>query len=607
MLRPRFIWLVFVVAVGVISAAMGWMTHTTLRLEQAEMRAARQSESERLALWRMDSAVVPLVAQESARPPSEYRSFVEAQHAYSKMFSRIEAGEIQVPSSLLTFRSPYIRLHFQLRPDGQWSCPQVPTGNMRDLAEANYTTHERIEACALQLDDLKAHVQWEELDAAVFRNEALWSPPEDAVTPLPPAPQQPQAGNVIEQQFLQQQAVQSNRSYYEAQRRNQAVAANAAPFQQPAAPPLLDEPGPPPEAVAPHQQPMRATWVGESLLLVRRVGSGKADLVQGCLLHWPAIRERLRDEIHDLLPDARLEPARHEADGAQHLRLASLPVQLVPGLTPMAQAPFFSPLRISLVIAWSGLVLAAAAVAILLLAAVRLSERRGAFVSAVTHELRTPLTTFQLYTEMLAEDMVSSEEKRKSYLNTLRLEAGRLGHLVENVLSFARLDGSRSRARREDVPLTGLLARMEGTLVDRAERAGMTLELTWPDDDRLVASGDAGAIERIVFNLIDNASKYAAPDAADRRIHVEGSRVGERIMLRVRDHGRGVSRGQRRKLFRPFSKSATEAAHSAPGVGLGLALSRRLARSMGGDLWIDRTVGDGACFVLTLSAGQSNR
>jgi len=72
------------------------------------------------------------------------------------------------------------------------------------------------------------------------------------------------------------------------------------------------------------------------------------------------------------------------------------------------------------------------------------------------------------------------------------------------------------------------------------------------------------------------------------------------IELRVRDHGPGISGAASRRLFRSFSKSAHDAANSAPGVGLGLALSRRLARDMGARLRLDKTVTDGACFVLAL-------
>ena len=238
--------------------------------------------------------------------------------------------------------------------------------------------------------------------------------------------------------------------------------------------------------------------------------------------------------------------------------------------------------------------LAATAVAVLLLCVVRLSERRGAFVSAVTHELRTPFTTFRLYTEMLAEGIVPTEEKRKSYLQTLRVEADRLGHLVENVLSYARLENGRSSLVKDEIELVELLGRLESPLRerDRAERHDLGVR-DLPGDSPLCVRGDGAAIERIVINLVDNACKYATA-ADNRNIHLTCRGEGHQVLLEVRDHGQGLAKKSARRLFRPFSKSATEAAHSAPGVGLGLALCRRLAKSLGGQLDINHNVEDGA-------------
>ena len=241
----------------------------------------------------------------------------------------------------------------------------------------------------------------------------------------------------------------------------------------------------------------------------------------------------------------------------------------------------------------------------LLFGVVRLSERRAAFVSAVTHELRTPLTTFQMYAEMLSEGMVPDPDRQRGYLNTLRAEAARLIHLVENVLSYARLERSTSQHRMKDVPLGELIEQVKGRLIDRARPAGM--ELVDRGDDSAfstVVRVNPSAVEQILFNLVDNACKYAGT-GADKRLCLIAKRSGRATFrvqgqLRLRDHGPGISRGDCRRLFRPFSKSAQEAANSAPGVGLGLALSRRLARDMGGDLRLDTSVADGACFVLTL-------
>ncbi len=347
--------------------------------------------------------------------------------------------------------------------------------------------------------------------------------------------------------------------------------------------------------------PMQALWQDGMLIMVRRTMLEGRESIQGCLLNWPEIRQRLLLDITDLLPEAKLIPIDDAPNDNGILMLATLPVLLSPGQALGDRVPAVTPIRLSLVIAWGGVFLAAAAVAVLLMCVVRLSERRGAFVSAVTHELRTPLTTFRLYTEMLADGIVPTEEKRQSYLQTLRVEADRLGHLVENVLSYARLENGRTRKVKDEINLADLIERIEQPLRERTERGGMTLDLDICRDPEPCILGDGEAIERIVFNLVDNACKYAT-EAANRKIHLACHREEKQVVLEVRDHGQGITKPFTRRLFRPFSKSATEAAHSAPGVGLGLALCSRLAKSMGGQLAINQNVKEGACLILRLPA-----
>jgi signal transduction histidine kinase len=110
---------------------------------------------------------------------------------------------------------------------------------------------------------------------------------------------------------------------------------------------------------------------------------------------------------------------------------------------------------------------------------------------------------------------------------------------------------------------------------------------------------DRSAVERILSSLIDNAGKYTRA-ASDRRIHLDAETDDRAVHLTVSDHGPGIEPREARRLFRPFHKSARDAAQSAPGVDLGLALSRRLARVRGGDLNVVRGRPAGAAFCLWL-------
>jgi signal transduction histidine kinase len=112
---------------------------------------------------------------------------------------------------------------------------------------------------------------------------------------------------------------------------------------------------------------------------------------------------------------------------------------------------------------------------------------------------------------------------------------------------------------------------------------------------------DQAIVEQILFNLVDNAAKYARA-AENRQIHVEARREGEWIKLVVKDHGPGIEQRAWGRAPRAFGKSAQQSAETAPGVGLGLALCRRLARQLGGRLEIGGANGEGATVSLLLPA-----
>ena len=585
MKRPWHPWLTLGLALAVLLGGMAWVSLTALRLDAAQadarQRAAREGKV-RLALWRMDSALAPLISQENAQPYFAYSPFSPAERAYTKMFQKIEHGEVLVPSPLLTAASPHILLHFQFAPDGALSSPQVPTGNMRDLAESGYTTHEKIEAAAARLADLADRLTRAKLVAVLPGRKPKPAVASGSATPAAEQPPVPSTTQEAQTSVEWQARVQRTRQAYN-------IAQSGAPAQT-VGPPGADAP-------RVHGELMRPVWLAGALLLARRVTVDGGDYVQGCWLDWPAIRSWLVGDVRDLLPEARLEPVTSDGEMEPSRMLAGLPVRLVPGALRVPRRRGLSAVALSLLIAWGCVLLAGIGAAGVLSAVMSLSERRAAFVSAVTHEMRTPLTTFQMYTEMLSEGMVDAA-KTQRYLSTLRAEAQRLGHLVENVLAYARLEQSPKPRRTDAVTLTGLVSDLRERFAERTRQAGMRFVVEAGRDEFFVRA-DVSAVERILFNLIDNSCKYAA-SGPDKRIHLVLDRVGRFARLRVWDHGPGISAELAARLFRPFSKSAHDAAHSAPGIGLGLALSRRLARRMGGDLVLDRSVAAGACFALTL-------
>lgn len=167
----------------------------------------------------------------------------------------------------------------------------------------------------------------------------------------------------------------------------------------------------------------------------------------------------------------------------------------------------------------------------------KLSERRASFVSAVTHELRTPLTTFRLYSDILQNDAVSPE-KRPAYLSTLSREADRLSHLVENVLAFSKIERGSARSSVSEHDIGELLESMRERFEARLSAARLTLEMNIGSPFR--CSIDSNALEHILFNLIDNAAKYAA-GSEPPIVSIEISNLSNRLEIKVSDHGPGIS------------------------------------------------------------------
>lgn len=569
MKHPWAIWVAFVACVCAAASALAWLGATMLRLERAEFQMRQQSavdERVQLALWRMESALAPLIAEEGARPFFTYSAFYPTERAYTRMFEAVHKGDVLVASPLLTLASDRVLLHFQFAPDGALTSPQVPGGNMRDLAESRYINSAQLETAVQRLDTLRTGISQPSMQMACSIDSEA---------------QNAELMNRFEPQVAQ--SVRQSRGTIEYEKRAwnmQKVKTTAQEVGGEVA-----------------QDPLLAAWIGDFLILGRGVRVGNSRFLQGCWLNWPAIRAELQATVADLIPGASLEPVRDDADESTR-RLAALPIKLVPGSPATLTEVPWSPLRVSLTIAWAGLLLSAGAIALVLASALALSERRAAFVSAVTHELRTPLTTFRLYTEMLRDQMVADPKTRSAYLETLHSESSRLGHLVENVLSFARLERGRSIVRRDLLTPRALLDRAWPALEATAQRGGMALVRDCAQAEVTLRT-DASIVEQILSNLLDNATKYAST-SGDRRIQVSCELSEKHVMIKVRDHGPGLSERALSRLFRPFSKSAHDAAASAPGVGLGLALSRRLARALGGDLRLIENSNAGACFGLQL-------
>lgn len=224
------------------------------------------------------------------------------------------------------------------------------------------------------------------------------------------------------------------------------------------------------------------------------------------------------------------------------------------------------------------------------------SLNKSTFVSSVSHELKTPLTTIRLYAEMLGEHRVKDEDKRRRYLETITAESQRLTRLVNNVLDFSRLDKGPPKRNPVRLDLVGWLRDQAEGVRLRLGEAGMTLALDFPDTPVMVEV-DTDSFGQVFLNLVDNAIKYAA-SGKQLKIGLISDRSG--VAIRFEDHGPGVPRKHRRRIFQPFHRVDTSLTAHQAGCGLGLSIASRLIHDEGGELTYDEAVSPGACFTVRL-------
>lgn len=599
--RSWLIWSVLLGCAALILGMFAWITERALNSEKERAEAEAASllgERVRLSLSRMDGIGTDLLVSENLRAPMFYRAFFSPSDIVTNQFQDVEQGVVLQPSPLLLEEVEFVDLHFEMNARGELSSPQVPVGNQRDRASGFGMEDGRLVEMEERLKRLSGLVPRVPVFAALFggAQEDLLVEADEANRWLSKnaaniAPSKPEVKEEYQDQLAKREEASRSKSY------NQRVQKAVKKSEDWGKTKGLESPQKfNPDSIL-SVSPFLSLWHGEELFFVREIRRLRSRSYQGLWVARAELEKALMAEVPLDLGEAAL--ARSDQASENAARLVSLPWALLPGPAPSLEIPALTPLRKTLIAGWVAALFALLALSLLLAGVMKLSERRAAFVSSVTHELRTPLTTFRLYSEMLVEGMVTDEEKKQEYLRTMLSESDRLNHLVENVLSYARIERGNARSKFEKLAVADLVERMRPVLQRRVDQEDAALSIELSDDLGRVET-DVTAVEQILFNLIDNACKYGLPEGEQGHVTLSVRKQGRGVAFEVRDEGRGIARSEKRRLFRAFHKSAHEAAHDKPGVGLGLALCRRLARALGGDLSLGKVEERGASFVLVL-------
>lgn len=562
---------------GVVLVGVGWLVVHALAGASAAEADRHRAVAERL-FDELEGELSAIVAREESRSFLEYRYFyVPEDNAYDPALVLSELSRVPDDPSIVGW--------FQVDPGNVVSTPLVPRDNEVRLANATGSWTGDPAAVGVQNEItqvLAALPGWSE--PARPEPKLVERPTQVAVMPVPmPGSSLLLNRGSSKRSDRQAQVVSTKQVNIESFNTNDEPVDNLV-QQQRAAPPQLN---PDVDVVV---SPISGLRRDNHLVLHRIVKTNEGvEHRQGVVLRIDALVEKLE---RTALDGSELRPYVHLAwDGAPALALPyrydhrfAEPFTSLRVMASMDRVPALIGREASTVRWLAGVVL----VAILggglgLYRAVRTqleyARRRSDFVAAVSHELKTPLTTIRMYAEMLRDGMVPTSERQRAYHHTITMESDRLGRLIANVLELARLE----RGGARPVEVVGAVEPVLREAVDivrpHAERAGFTIRIH-AAPDLPPARIDRDALVQIVVNLVDNAVKFAVD--GERNIELTLTAAGERVLLRVRDHGPGVPRSHLRKVFDPFWRGERELTRKTRGTGIGLALVRGLAEQMGG-------------------------
>lgn len=225
------------------------------------------------------------------------------------------------------------------------------------------------------------------------------------------------------------------------------------------------------------------------------------------------------------------------------------------------------------------------------------NQAKSEFLAKMSHELRTPLNAISGYAELLelgiAGDLTTGQ---REYLHRIKMSQAHLLTLIDDVINFARLEAGKLNLTYSATPVCELLELCETLTTNQAARQGIKLmfepyagtDTVWADQDKT---------EQILVNLVTNAIKFT-----DRGgwVRIRAEQPGAEVHVVVEDNGWGIPPEKLEAIFEPFVQVQNGLTRARDGVGLGLAISRELARTMGGDLLVRSEIGSGSAFRLIL-------
>jgi signal transduction histidine kinase/CHASE3 domain sensor protein len=226
------------------------------------------------------------------------------------------------------------------------------------------------------------------------------------------------------------------------------------------------------------------------------------------------------------------------------------------------------------------------------------NRAKAAFLASMSHELRTPLQAALGFAQLLRSGVFGPiNEEQSEALSRVERSQTHLARLIDDILDFARLEAGRVRVMLEAVRVSEIIDDLMPLVEPQAVLKNISLSAQAADG--LVVAVDRQRMRQIMLNLVGNAIKFTNPGG---KVRVTARADGNRVRLEVQDTGLGIPADRIKEIFEPFVQVDDALTRTASGAGLGLAISRDLARAMGGDLSVQSEPGRGSVFWVTFPA-----
>lgn len=228
----------------------------------------------------------------------------------------------------------------------------------------------------------------------------------------------------------------------------------------------------------------------------------------------------------------------------------------------------------------------------------RASRDKTTFISTSSHELRTPLNGIVGLSRILLDTELTAEQEK--YLKTIHVSAVTLGNIFNDIIDMDKMERRKVQLDNQPVDFTSFLADLENLSALQAQQKGLrfNLEPTLPLPHQVITDGTR--LRQILWNLISNAVKFTQQGQVTVRVRYD---EGDMLHFEVEDSGIGIPQDELDKIFAMYYQvKDSHGGKPATGTGIGLAVSRRLAKNMGGDITVTSEQGKGSTFTLTIHA-----